>query len=615
MNRIQKIFLIGATAILSGFQSLSALDFTLLSDIHVVPGNRNEQELEKAVAEINRNKSKFVILSGDLSNEGSDEQLFTVKRILDKLNKPIYVVPGNHENNWSQSATKTFKDIWGDDRFVFETDSLIFIGINCGPYMKMGDGHVKQEDLIWLDKELSKRCTAGKRVVSINHYPIKPDIDNWQDYLKVLQKYPVILQIGGHYHASQKYKAGDIDALICRALDMNHKQDGYGYTDFRITPDSIFVYDKVLAAPEKQIFAFKANASHPAYQAVADNVSTTMPAKHRIELVYRDSASIFTRVALDKSRIYFGNSLGEAKAVNKTTGKLVWEFRTAASLFSRPAITSKYAIIPTADKRIIWSDKKTGRIIRENPSDGPYVADGVVVGNRLYQGGYNKFECWNTNTANRVWSLNDLHNYCQAAPVVDGNDVIFGAWDTYLRCVDRKTGKLKWKWSNGKTANMLSPGNCVPVVTKDKVIIVAPDRYMTMLDRKTGKQIWRTNFDEKYRVRESLGKSQDGRLVYAKTMDGQLLAVDATATTPTIAFAVDAQLGYEHAPCIVVEKEDVIYLGSRNGILSAVSKSQQKLLWNYRLGNSEFNGFEIDQDGSIYTSLIEGTIWRIRQTK
>ena len=118
-------------ALLLCTQSMQALDFTLLSDIHVTPGNENETQLRKAVEEINGNKSEFVILSGDLTNEGSDEQLLNVKSILDQLKKPIYVIPGNHENNWSQSALKSFNDIWGDDRFVFESDSIIFIGINC----------------------------------------------------------------------------------------------------------------------------------------------------------------------------------------------------------------------------------------------------------------------------------------------------------------------------------------------------------------------------------------------------------------------------------------------------------------------------------------------------
>ena len=379
-NLIKKAFF--AFCILTGTATMSAVDFTLLTDIHVVPGNENQLQLEKAIQEINSNKSEFVILSGDLSNEGSDKELFNVKQILDKLQKPLYIIPGNHETSWSQSALKTFNDIWDNDRFVFESDSLIFIGINCGPYMKMGDGHIKQEDLIWLDKELAQRCTPGKRVVSVNHYPIQPDLDNWQDYIAILQKYPTIAHICGHYHIFDKYKGGDIDGIKCRALDMTSKGLGYGYTDFSIDNDSIFVYDKELGKQPQLKFAIKANAKHKPY-VKQENESFAMPANFTIERVYQDSASIFTRLAIDKDKIYFGNSLGEAKAIDKGTGKDIWSFKTNASLFSRMVFNSKYIIIPTADKRIIWADKQTGRIIRENKSEGPYVADGLVSGNYL----------------------------------------------------------------------------------------------------------------------------------------------------------------------------------------------------------------------------------------
>lgn len=597
-------------ALLLCTQSMQALDFTLLSDIHVTPGNENETQLRKAVEEINGNKSEFVILSGDLTNEGSDEQLLNVKSILDQLKKPIYVIPGNHENNWSQSALKSFNDIWGDDRFVFESDSIIFIGINCGPYMKMGDGHIKQEDLIWLDSELSKRCTEGKRVVSINHYPIKEDLDNWQDYVNILQKYPVIVHICGHYHTYSQYKGGDIDAIMCRALDMTGKNDGYGYSDIHISDDSIKVYDKVLGQAPKLQMAFPARTSHPKFE-YAKVEEYEMPQGFSIRRIYQDNASIFTRVAVDKDNIYFGNSLGYAKAVNNQTGELLWSFKTDASLFSRPALSDEYIIIPTADKRIIWADKATGRIIRENKSSGPYVADGIIVDGKLYQGGYKKFECWNVGTGNLIWRT-ELNNYCQAEPVVDGNDVIFGAWDTYLRCLDKNTGKIKWQWNNGSAANMLGPGNCVPVVTANRVAVVAPDRYMTVLNRNDGSVVWRTNFDGKYRPRESFGFSPDKKLVYAKTMDGQLLASKIDENEANIAFVTDAGLGYEHAPCIVIEDEGVIYMGSRRGLIVAIDANTHQLLWTYRCGSSEVNGFE-KCNGKIYLSLTEGAVWEIEK--
>ena len=84
--------------------NLVAQKLAILSDIHVTPGNANEGKLKLAVQEINTLDVDAVLVTGDLTNEGSDEQLLNVKSILDGITKPLYVIPGNHENNWSQSA-------------------------------------------------------------------------------------------------------------------------------------------------------------------------------------------------------------------------------------------------------------------------------------------------------------------------------------------------------------------------------------------------------------------------------------------------------------------------------------------------------------------------------
>lgn len=80
--------------------------FALLTDIHVVPGNNNEKFLEQVVDEINQSDLPFVVITGDLTNEGSDEQLYNVKRIFDGLKKPYYIIPGNHEMNCHKVPVK-----------------------------------------------------------------------------------------------------------------------------------------------------------------------------------------------------------------------------------------------------------------------------------------------------------------------------------------------------------------------------------------------------------------------------------------------------------------------------------------------------------------------------
>jgi outer membrane protein assembly factor BamB len=325
--------------------------------------------------------------------------------------------------------------------------------------------------------------------------------------------------------------------------------------------------------------------------------------------VWTDSASIFTRLGLNDGLVAFGNSLGEVKLLNAADGSLVWTTQTGASLFSRPVITGKAVIVPSADRQIRFLDRRDGHQLSSQPSQGPYVADGLLDGDNLYQGGYKKFEMWDVNTGQQRWLFDSIGNYCQASPTLAGDKLLFGAWDTYLYCLSRDNGQMLWKWNNGKTANMLGPGNVVPVVSGDKVIIVAPDRYMTAIDLNTGATLWR---DNSHRYRESLGVSQDTTTAYAKTMDGELVAVDLTTPEFSEKWVIDMGLGYEHAPCIVAEKDGIVYTGSRRGVLTAIYPASPTIVGQVTLGSSEINGIDVDPlTGDIWVSLIEGTVWRL----
>ena len=52
--------------------------------------------------------------------------------------------------------------------------------------------------------------------------------------------------------------------------------------------------------------------------------ASVAPQGFTVERVHADEASIFTRLAIDGDCIYFGNSLGQVKALDKTTHQVRW---------------------------------------------------------------------------------------------------------------------------------------------------------------------------------------------------------------------------------------------------------------------------------------------------
>jgi len=587
--------------------------FALLTDLHVSPGNANERALNRIVDEINDSDIPFVIITGDITNQGSNAELANDKRLFARFRKPYYLIPGNHETTWSQSAVREYYRLFGSDRFFFKHDNLLFVGYNTGPYMKMGDGHVKHEDLLWLDSILTKEAVNGTRLLAFAHYPlVENDMGNAREVVSVLKKHDAIVSFCGHGHAYNEMAFGNLKGIMARSTFLGQDTVTAGYTVVQVTTDSVFVNEKKLGEEMKRRFAFSMDASRkmtePSEPAALPQFVQPAP----VSLVYQDNASVFTGVAVDKNTLCFGNSLGEVKVFSKKNRKLLWRVSLGYSLYSTPVCANGLVIVPTADGELRALSAANGKAVWTVKADGPFVADGCVADGKLYQGGYKSFYCIDVATGKIDWKFTDINNYCQARPAIADGKVLFGAWDTNLYCLDRQTGTLIWKWNNGKSQSLYSPANCVPAVHDGKVIVVAPDRYMTALDLSTGKQLWRSN---QYTVRESQGISADGKTVYAKLMDGQLLAVSSESSEYKPLWTVDAGLGYEHAPCPILEQNGTVYLGSRNGVVVAVDAASRKVLWSFKGGNSEVNQFSRDARGDIYFTLIEGKIYKIGTKK
>src|SRR3954451_5567639 len=153
--------------------------FAWLSDTHV-GSTTGEEDLRASVRDLNSMTGlSFVILSGDVTEYGSREQLRLAKEILDGLKLPCHVVPGNHDTKWSESGATDFPRMWKEDRFDFEHGGFRFVGIHEGPIMKMGDGHWAPQDVRWLESTLQNMPDTNQPVIFVTHYPIDDGIANW----------------------------------------------------------------------------------------------------------------------------------------------------------------------------------------------------------------------------------------------------------------------------------------------------------------------------------------------------------------------------------------------------------------------------------------------------
>ncbi|MTH16381.1 PQQ-binding-like beta-propeller repeat protein [Flavobacterium sp. LC2016-01] len=595
--------------VVSGFsqnaEKSGNIKFVQLTDLHVSVGNDNDFLLQNIVKEINNSDFEFVVVTGDLTNRGADDELKQVHAILSKLKIPFYVVSGNHETNWSESAGLTYKKIFGEDRFVFSKGDYVFIGFPCGPYMKMGDGFVKHEDVLWLDKTLKENLkNTNKKVLNFAHYPLDNSVSNYKEVLSVLEKYPTVATFCGHGHTLRKYDFSGLSGLMGTSIiSLDGKTKSYNQVI--IGKDSISIYQKEIDKPG--VFKFSVPSKPSKITIPKDSVTFQSP-------FLKDIASIYSLPAFDKKNLYFTNSIGEIKSINLKNKAQNWKTETGNSIYFSPIIVKNNLVIATIEGNLQGFDTQSGKQKWTIPVGGVLVGSPIAENNKVYTASSTAFICADAVTGKVIWQNNLPTSYSQGTPLIQGDKIIFGVWDSYVYCLDKNTGKLIWKWNNGNDKQILySAGNVNMVSTKNRLYFVTPQRFLTVLDIETGKTLLRT---QKWKIRESMGKSQDGKWFYGKTMDGELIRVplndDIELTEESFVNqtkVLDLKWGYEHNPAGILEKNNKIYVGSRKGEVMIVDASKFEIIKQINLGSSSINGFTVDDKGQVWASLIEGGIY------
>jgi len=605
--KILTLFFI-ATGFSQDNEKSTVIKFIQLTDLHVSVGNENDFLLQDIVKEINNSDFEFVVVTGDLTNRGADDELKQVHSILSNLKKPYYVISGNHETNWSESAGLTYKRIWGNDRFVFSKGDYIFIGFPCGPYMKMGDGFVKHEDVLWLDKTLKYSLkNSSKKVLNFAHYPLDNSVSNYKEVLSVLEKYPTVASFCGHGHTLKKYDFSGLSGIMGASIT---SRDGKtkSYNQVIVSNDSIRIYQKELDKPG--VFRFSVSSNPSKIVIPKENSNTPFPA------FIKDIASLYSVPAFDKKNLYFTNSLGEIQSValkNKTAN---WKIETGNALYFSPVVVKNNLIAGTIEGTILGFDTQSGKQKWSTAVGGVAVGSPIIENNKVYTESSAAFVCIDAATGKLLWENKLPKSYSQGTPLIQGDKIIFGVWDSYVYCLDKNTGKLIWQWNNGNEKQILySPGNVNVAASQKRLYLVSPERFLTILDIETGKTLLRTS---KWKVRESMGTSEDGKWFYAKTMNGELLRLplsdDLELTEDNLisqSKVLDLKIEYDHNPAPILEKNNKIYIGSRKGVVIIVDAAKFEIIKQLVLGTSSVNGFSIDTNGQVWTSLIEGGIYRL----
>ena len=595
MNRRLSIFVIILFFLLpvaARAQVTGSFRFAQLTDIHLNPNNpKPTEDLKRSVEQINATLGiDFVLVTGDLTEEGDRTTMLVVKSILDQLKVKYYVIPGNHETKWSDSGCTAFSEIFGGERFKFEHKGFLFLGFNSGPLMRMAYGHVVPQDITWMKQEMDK-VGKDKPIILVTHYPMQDgDVDNWYDVTDAVRPYNIRTFIGGHYHRNRFLSYDGIPGILTRS-NLCDKNGASGYSIFDITPDSIITYEQRMDEPMKRWTALSLTKSYynrtgKAVKYPSFSVNKEYP-QVKIGWQVQTGVGIYCSPALWKGRVYVGDDLGFLTCYTLKEGRKLWSFQSGKRIVGTPAATDGIVVFGSADHNIYGLDAVTGKERWRVTVAQPVLGAVTIEKGIAYIGGSDStFRAIRIKNGKVVWTYTGIKGYIETKPLVEGDKVIFGAWDNTLYALNKSNGKELWKWTGRLTRMHFSPAAVWPVAAHGKVFITDPQRAMTAISLKTGKTVWRT-FQSM--VRETIGLSTNKNQIYSKTMNDSVVCYSTISDTPKEIWASNVGFGYEHAPSMQMEKDGIVFSSTKEGLIFALDASTGQVLWKHKIGNSLIN--------------------------
>lgn len=583
--------------------------FAWLTDVHIGYPTA-EEDLNRSVSDINSIlEIDFIVVSGDITATGTLSELKLAKDILDKLNKPYYIIPGNHDTKWSESGCTDFLKLWGKDRFVFEFDKFLFIGLHQGPLMRMADGHFAPEDLRWFDSIVEKLPDSNKPIIFVTHYPLDESIANWYEMLDRLKNINTQVALFGHGHTNKVFDFESVPGVMGRSNLRANKEFG-GYNIVEVKNDSMFFYEKIPAIEEK--LWHKIILQQRNYEAF---VEQQIRPDYTVNSIYPNVKSLWefntgytigsSAIINDKS-VYVGDVSGKFYCLNVDNGEIRWTYQTNNAIYSTPAAEDNFIVFGSADSSIYCLNTLNGNLIWKLKTNAAVLGAPIIKDEIVYIGGSDyTFRTLDSETGKLIWQFTGLSGFVETKPLFYDDKILFGAWDENFYCLDAETGKLIWKWNGDRKGKFYSPAACWPVASDDIVFIAAPDRKLTAIDAETGNTLWRTG---KYKVRETLGISEDNESLFIRTMNDSIICIPVSNILQEPKWITDCKFGYDISSAQIVEKCGTVFYATKNGMIYCLDSKTGIIKWQYKITNGFVNTITAISNKKIIITDFDGNI-------
>lgn len=621
-------FLFCFAATLSAAAQNAPVRFAFLSDIHItLDGSSRIANLQRCIADINSQPDiQFTMLGGDITDFGSDREFSLTKELLDELQRPYWIVAGNHDSKWSESGCNTFAKVFGYEHFEFEAGGIKFLGCNCGPNMRMAPALIPHETLVWLDS-IARAIPREQPVILVNHYPQDTSVLNYFQLMNTVKQCNIQLLIGGHWHRNTILEYEGVPGILGRAPDRG-KETGYNIMEIK---DGIFTArerilvdaeGRTIAAKELQPWYTQAISGTPLYEpdrAAGRDNPYGLPRNYpfltfavngeypQVKEIWRsqDEGDIGCGAVKAGRYVLYANEAGVVKALDAATGHEIWRFATEGKIFSTPAVWKKRVVVGSTDGHVYCLSLKQGKLLWKYRCDKSVLASPAVHRGTAYVGSSDNYiRALKIRNGKLRWAHGGIAGFVECRPYVDKEQLVFGDWANTLYSFDPRKGKLQWTWKT-KGSRMYSPAAVWPVKANGKIFIVTPERKTYALDARTGEQVWVSPGG-----RESIALSPDGETVFVKTMFDSVQAYATAGGEAKKRWEARPGFGYEIAPtpCACSADGKLLFVPTDKGNLFCLNAADGSTVWKHKVSVALIGSIVPLPDNRLLVATMDGVV-------
>ncbi len=311
--------------------------------------------------------------------------------------------------------------------------------------------------------------------------------------------------------------------------------------------------------------------------------------------------------------VYVGATDTKLYALDKVTGKVKWAFPTEGDVVTKPLVVGDMVYFGSGDGKFYavsaGGKKKWEFTAGEGIYNSPAYSDGLI----LFGCSNSNFYALDAKTGEKKWVYEDPAYTIDADSLVDNGIVFFGAWDENAYALDVKTGQLKWKCQTHgpeveKAKRYYSPADCGPVASSGKVFFADRGYFLTVIDIATGSKV---RFDPDC---VGVGISEDGKAIYEREPGyptGTFVGLRKTDLDGNEIWKINIDV--DTVPTAPVEKDGIVYVVSKLGLVQAFKAADGSALWEYQATPLLYVLSKVEvSDSVVYVTGMDGSVTALK---